>query len=434
VRFPRDYPVTRHKIFQRPSADAIHSGGINPGAINLISPLIPLLFAAAILLAGNGLQSTLVALRANAEGFDTQLIGLMGAAYFCGFLSASFLAVKLIRAFGHIRVFAALAAIGAVGSLVLALVPNPYSWVAIRFITGFCFSGLLMVIESWINESVSNTNRGRVMSIYRIVDLMAVTAAQFLLPVVGFIGFELFAIVAIMFCLSLVPVSLSNRSKPTPPDSFKFDIKTIWAISPVACLGTFTIGLTNSAFRMIGPIYATEIGFDTQGVVLFMTAGIVGGAVMQFPLGYLSDKLGRRKTVLIATAGAVFAGLFMSFYASASNQLIYAGSFMFGAFAIPLYSLSAAHANDRAKKGQFVAISAGLTFFFAIGAIFGPYIASVVISKFGASAFFTYTSIAHASLIVVVLFRMTKRASVPAENRSRFSDFLKTAPNMKDPA
>lgn len=389
-----------------------------------------MLFAAAILLGGNGLQSTLVALRANAEGFDTQLIGLMGAAYFCGFLSASFLAVKLIQAFGHIRVFAALAAIGAVSSLVLVLVPNPYYWVAIRCLTGFCFSGLLMVIESWLNESVSNTNRGQVMSIYRIIDMMAVTGAQFLLPVVGFVGFELFVIVAIMFCLSLLPVSLSNRSRPKMPDGFKFDFKAIWQISPLACLGTLTIGLTNSAFRMIGPIYATEIGFDTRGVVLFMTAGIIGGAVMQYPLGYLSDKLGRRKTVLIATLGAVLSGLFLSVFAGNSNSLIYVGSFMFGAFAMPLYSLSTAHANDRAQKGQFVVISAGLTFFFALGAVVGPYMASVVITQFGASAFFTYTSIVHGSLICVVLFRMVRTKSVPVNKRHRFSELLHAAPDI----
>lgn len=396
----------------------------------MISPLIPLLFAAAILLAGNGLQSTLVALRANAEGFDTQLIGLMGATYFCGFLSASFLAIRLIQAFGHIRVFAALAAIGAAASLILVLIPNPYCWMVIRCITGFCFSGLLMVIESWINESVSNTNRGQVMSVYRIVDLVAVTGAQFLLPIIGFVGFELFAIVAIMFCLSLLPVSLSNRSKPKPPDGFSFEFRTVWQISPLACLATLTIGLTNSAFRMIGPIYATEIGFDTSGVVLFMTAGIIGGAVMQYPLGYLSDKLGRRKTVLIATLGAVLAGMFMSFLAGNSNPLIYAGSFMFGAFAIPLYSLSSAHANDRAQQGQFVVISAGLTFFFALGAIVGPYIASVVITQFGASAFFAYTSFIHGLLICAVLFRMARRKSVPTDKRRRFAELLHSAPDI----
>jgi MFS family permease len=396
----------------------------------LLSSLTPLLFAAAILLAGNGLQTTLVALRANAEGFDTQLIGIMGAAYFLGFLIASVLGVRLIRAFGHIRVFAALASIGAAGSLVLAMYPNPYSWIVVRCITGFCFCGLLMVMESWINESVTNNNRGRVMSIYRIVDLMAVTGAQFLLPVVGFVSYELFAIVAIMFCLSAVPVSLSNSSKPQPPASFKFDLRTVWEISPLACIGTLSIGLTNSAFRMIGPIYASEIGFDTQGVVLFMTAGIMGGAIMQYPFGYLSDKLGRRSAVLIATIGALGAGLFMSFIAGTNSQLIYAGAFMFGSFAIPLYSLSGAHANDRAKKGQFVVVTAGLTFFFALGAIVGPFLASVVISHFGASAFFTYTSCVHASLILVVLYRIFKRAPVQAKDKTKFSGFLRMTPDL----
>lgn len=388
-----------------------------------------MLFAAAILLAGNGLQTTLIALRANAEGFDTQLIGVMGTAYFFGFMVASVLGVRLIRAFGHIRVFAALASIGAAGSLLLVMFPNPYNWIVVRCITGFCFCGLLMVMESWINESVTNSNRGRVMSIYRIVDLMAVTSAQFLLPVLGFLSYELFAIVAIMFCLSLVPVSLSNSSKPQAPASFKFDLKTVWHISPLACIGTLSIGLTNSAFRTIGPIYAAKSGFDTQGVVLFMTAGIMGGAIMQYPFGYLSDKLGRRSTVLIATAGALAAGIFMSFSAD-NNQMIYIGAFMFGSFAIPLYSLSGAHAHDRAQKGQFVVVTAGLTFFFALGAIIGPFLASVVIARFGPSAFFIYTSCVHAALIITVLYRMIKRAPASVKPRSNVGSFLRMTPDL----
>lgn len=375
------------------------------------------------------MQSTLVALRANAEGFDTQIIGLMGAAYFLGFMLASVLAIRLIRSCGHIRVFAALASVGAVGSLTLALLPNAYAWVVIRFVTGFCFSGLLMVMESWINESVANSNRGRIMSVYRIVDLTAVTGAQFLLPWIGVASYELFAIVAIMFSLSLVPVSLSNRSKPAIPEGFKFDLRSIWLISPLACLGSLSIGLTNSAFRMIGPIYATDIGFDTQGVVWFMTAGIIGGAVMQYPLGYLSDKLDRRKTVLIATIGAAGAGIFLAQFARQSPTLIYAGAFMFGSFAMPLYSLSAAHANDRAQKGQFVVISAGLGFFFALGAIVGPFMASVVISRYGANSFFIYTTYVHVALICAVLIRMSKSASVPAEKRIRFSERLRSMPD-----
>jgi MFS family permease len=393
-----------------------------------LGPLVPLLFAAAILLAGNGLQGTLIALRAVSEGFSPTLIGFMGAAYFGGFMLSCVWTAHLIRMVGHIRVFAALASVTAAGSLALVLLIDPIAWMVLRFAMGFAFAGVFMVIESWINESAGNRDRARVLSIYRLVDLTAVTGAQFLLPLFGADSFEIFAIMAIFFCLSLVPVSLSQSSKPKAPESFKFDLGAIWRISPVACIGCLTIGLTNSAFRLIGPIYAGEMGLDVTGIAIFMSAGIVGGAVLQFPLGMLSDRFDRRWTLIIATTGASLAALFLTFFAGAEANLLYLGAFAFGAFALPLYSLSAAHANDHAKKGQFVLVAAGLTLFFSIGASMGPLIASLVIEQFGAPAFFTYTSVIHASLIVTVLYRMTRRASVPAHARSRFVTLLRTSP------
>ncbi len=392
-----------------------------------ITRLVPLLVAAGILLAGNGLQGTLITLRAAEEGFDTTLIGVMGAAYFFGFLLSCLRAPHLIAAVGHIRVFTAFAALSAVSCLLLILVLDPLVWIAIRFIAGFCFSGLFMVIESWLNEQSGNADRGRVMSIYRMIDLTAVTGSQFLIPVFGIGGFEIFAVTAIIFCLSLVPVALSDRSRPTPPAAFRFDLATIWRISPMACMGTVSIGMTNGAFRMIGPLFGREAGLDTAGVAAFMSAGILGGAVMQFPLGYLSDRVDRRFAILAATAGAVAAGLFLA-RAGGDQWLIYAGAFAFGACAMPLYSLSAAVANDRAGDGQYVLIAAGLTFFYSIGAIIGPFIASVVIDTYSASAFFLYTSAVHAALIVLTVVRLLARPTVPRESRSRFVGLLRTSP------
>ena len=395
----------------------------------MIRPLIPLLFAAAILLGGNGVLGTLIALRANAEGFSVELIGLMGACYFAGFFAASFQAARLIRAFGHVRVFAALAAIGAVVPLIMSMVPNAYIWMAIRLLSGFCFAGLLMVIESWINASSKNTDRGRVLGIYRIVDLLFVTSTQFLIPFVGEGGYQIFSVVSIMYCLSLVPVALSNRSKPKPPENLTLNLKAVWGISPLACLTTLAIGLTNSAFRLIGPIYGVEIGLDTQSVIIFMTLGIIGGAILQYPLGYMSDKLGRRKTVLVATFGAMSAAIFLSTIpTTASPVYVFAGALAFGAFALPLYSLAAAHANDRAESGQYVLVSAGLTFFFSLGAVLGPYTASLVIQQFGPAAFFTYTCAVHGTLAFIVMIRIKRRASVPADQRSRFVGMLRTSP------
>ncbi len=393
-----------------------------------LRPFFALLITAGILFAGNGLQGTLIALRASAEGFPTTLVGLMGASYFLGFMLSCLYVARLIRAFGHIRVFAALAAVASAGSLLLVLLIDPYVWIVIRAAMGFCFAGVFMVLESWLNESVPNEDRGRIMSIYRLVDLSAVVGAQFLMPIIGLDGFQLFAIMAMLFCLSLVPVSLSNRSRPAPPDEFKFEISKIWAISPLACIGCLTIGLTNSAFRLIGPLYADEMGLDITGIAFFMSAGILGGAALQFPFGYLSDRFDRRWIVIVATAGAAISGLFLTFISGGTPQLLYAGAFAFGAFALPLYSLSAAHANDQAEAGQYVLLAAGLTLFFSLGASVGPIIASLVIEQFGAPMFFAYTSIVHASLIVSALYRMTRRASVPRHARSRFVTLLRTSP------
>lgn len=319
--------------------------------MKFLLPLSPLLAAAGILLAGNGLQGTLIALRSAHEGFDASLIGLMGTGYYAGFMLSCLFTARLIRAVGHIRVFSGLAAIAASASLTMVLWLDPVAWVGLRFISGFCFAGLFMVIESWLNASVDNAHRAGTLSVYRMVDLAAVTGSQFLLPVFGAYGFAIFAIAAIMTCLSLVPISLMDRTAPKPPDEFRFSIASIWAISPLACLGCITIGMTNSTFRLMGPIYASDIGFDTTGVATFMSAGIIGGAVLQLPLGWLSDRLDRRWVLIIATLGAAAAGFVLSYAAGTSHSMALTGIFMFGAFALPLYSLSAAHANDRAERG-----------------------------------------------------------------------------------
>lgn len=392
-----------------------------------LGPLLPLLIAAGILLAGNGLQGTLVTLRGAEEGFDAAFIGLMGTAYFGGFLVSCVISPRLLKAVGHIRVFAALAAIASSASLMLVLWIEPLVWILLRFVMGFCFSGLFMAVESWLNEASANKDRGRVLSIYRVVDLAVVTGSQFMLPLFGVGSFAIFALASIMISLSLVPVSLADRSSPKPPQQVSFDLKTIWSISPLACLGCITIGLTNSAFRTIGPLFGSAAGLDTAGIALFMSAGIIGGAVLQYPLGWMSDRLDRRYVFITATLGAAAAGFFLSTFAGNNPLLLYLGIFVFGAFSLPLYSLSAAHANDRASTGQYVLIAAGLSFFYSIGAAAGPLFVAWVMKIFGTSAFFTYTSIIHLLLVALTVWRMRAR-SRPERSSGRFTTLLRTSP------
>jgi len=393
-----------------------------------IRPLIPLLIAAGILLGGNGLQGTLIALRGAQEGFTPQIIGFMGTAYFGGFLIGCMAITRVMKAVGHVRSFAALAAIASAGTLMLVLVIDPFMWSAIRFVSGICFAGLFTVMEAWLNSGVSNENRARVLALYRIIDIGSVTGAQFLIPVIGADGFAIFAVMSIMITLSLVPVSLGDRSNPKPPEDVKLDLVRAWHISPLAAIGCIAVGMTNSSFRTLSPVYAEEIGMSVTDVVTFVSVGIIGGAIIQYPLGYLSDRWDRRAVLLLTTGFALASALALAFLAADDVLLNFIIVFIFGCFAMPLFSLSAAHANDRAGKDEFVLVSAALMLFYSIGAIGGPLTAAWTMEYFGPAALFLFIAAIYAIFILVTVYRMLARSGVPAERRGRFIAMLRTSP------
>ncbi len=394
-----------------------------------LGPVVPLLAAAGILLAGNGLFGTLITMRAQAEAFSLNEIGLLGTAYFAGFLVGTWRVTHLINAVGPIRVFASLAALGACGALILVMFVEPTTWIILRFLTGFCMAGLFTVVESWLNAAADNNERGRLLSIYRLIDLAAVTGSQLIIPVIGISGFHPFSLLAILLCLSLVPISLSRRGSPQlTAGTFRFDLIEVWRISPLAAIGVFAIGLTTSSFRLVGPVYASGVGLDLTGVATFMAVGIAGGTVLQYPLGWLSDRYDRRWVLIGATLGASAAGLTLSLLPTKDPFLLYAGIFAFGAFALPLYSLSVAHANDHARADQYALLSAGLIFIFSLGASIGPLAASLVIDAFGTPAFFAYVSFVHFLLVIATLLRMASRPSVPVSQRVRYVSLMRTSP------
>ena len=395
--------------------------------MNGLRPLIPILTTAGIVLGGNGLQGTLIALRGAHEGFSPTDIGFMGTAYFSGFLIGCLVIVSIMRGVGHIRAFSALAAIAASATLVMAIIIDVTLWTAMRFISGFCFAGLFTVMESWLNSGVSNDNRARVLSFYRVIDIVAVTGAQFLIPVIGADGFAIFAVMAIMIAISLVPVSLGDRSNPTPPDDVKLDLKRAWAISPVAALGCVAIGLTNSAFRTLSPVYAQDIGFGTADVATFVSVSIIGGALIQYPLGHASDRHDRRSVLLVTTMLALAAAVALSLFSGGGRAVNFALVFVFGAFAMPLYSLSAAHANDRAATNEYVMINAALMLFYSLGAIVGPFAAATAMQRFGPQALFQFSAGVYVVFIAIIIWRMRVRAPARAEERGRFTALLRTS-------
>ena len=392
-----------------------------------LRPLIPILTAAGILLGGNGLQGTLIALRGAQEGFSPAIIGFMGTAYFAGFLIGCLVIVRMMRAVGHIRAFSALAAIAAAGTLVMALSINPFTWTGIRFLSGFCFAGLFTVMEAWLNSGVANKDRARVLALYRIIDLGAVTGSQFLIPIIGPEGFPIFAVMAIMITLSLVPVSLGDRSNPAPPEDVKLDLRRAWEISPIAAIGCIAVGVTNSAFRTLSPVYAEQIGMSVADVATFVSVSIIGGALIQYPLGYASDRSDRRTVLLVTTGLAMTAAVALGMFAGGDRLLNFALVFVFGSFAMPLFSLSAAHANDRAGKNEYVMLNAALMLFYSFGAIGGPFAAAGVMEWYGPHALFLFAAAVYAVFIALILYRMRARAPAPEAQRGRFTALLRTS-------
>ncbi|AYD00463.1 MFS transporter [Neorhizobium sp. NCHU2750] len=393
-----------------------------------IRPLVPLLVTAGILIGGNGLQGTYIALRGTAEGFSPSVIGLIGAGYSVGFAIGCIYVARLLRAIGHIRTFAAMAAIGASCSVVMAQVIDPVSWAIMRFLIGISVASLFATVESWINAKVTNDNRARTLSIYRFVDLGSVTFAQYLIPTVGIDGQAIFSIITIAMTLSLVPISIADKSGPAPPATISFDLKAVWQISPLAVVGVVAVGLSMAAFRNIGPIYAHELGMDITSIATFMSAGIIGGVVLQYPLGVYSDKLDRRRVIVWATVGSILTGAYLSFGAGNNQTANIIAVFLFGAFSMPLYSLCSAHGNDHAQPGQYALVASGLLFFWSVGAIVGPLLAATLLQYCGPRAFFGYTSFIFVGFLIFTIRRMGVRPPVPpSERRSRFRALLRTS-------
>lgn len=389
-----------------------------------------LLLSAAILLAGGGLLGTLVAVRAQAEGFALPFIGLLMSSYYLGFIAGCFATPHLVLRAGHIRAFGALAALTAAATLMLAISQNMGLWLVLRVIVGFCFSGLYMIMESWINEKSPNEKRGQILAIFRIVDLVAVTIGQFLLLLSNPAGFILFSIVSILICLSIVPLAMTKALVPQPISHTSLNLQKLYRVSPIAVFSALAVGMTNAAFLGISPAYISLLGYDLVMVSLFISVAIISGALAQWPIGYISDFIDRRLVLLFVAGASLASGLFLGTLGSHSTTLLLLGSCLYGTFGMSIFGLSAAHANDHADAGEFVAISGGLLLVYGIGSIMGPVLATVFMEVISPNWLFIYMAIVHSFLLIIGIFRLTRRSPVPAEEQE---DYIAIAAAQKTP-
>lgn len=393
-----------------------------------LAPVAALLLGVSILLTGQGLQGTLLPVRASLEAFSTVSIGLMGAAYFLGFTLGCLKGGDLVKRVGHVRVFLAMTALGSSAPLVHGLVLNPIAWGLLRMLTGFCFAVLYLVIESWLNESSTNENRGVVFSTYVMISLSVLAAGQMMTLLYEPTGFQLFAIASVLVSLGAIPVALSTAPTPAQPQSVELNLPKLYRISPAASIGCLTTGLANGAFWSLAPLFTQSVSSQTSLAAWFMTATVIGGALSQWPLGYASDKFGRRKVLL----GAAVIGVVIStFVFNAMDNLTFVTTnivgLAWGAIAFPLYAISVAHANDYVDADDYVMVSSGLLLLYGVGAIVGPFAASAIMTATDASGLYTFTGVVHLAMAGFVVHRMIRRESAPDEQHIAFGDALATA-------
>lgn len=387
-----------------------------------LAPVAALLISVALLLMGNGLQGTLIPVRANLENFRAFELGLLGTAYFFGFTAGCLHGPTLVRRAGHIRAYLAMTSVASGIALLHPMLVEPVLWFALRVATGYCFAVLYIIIESWINERADNRVRGTVFSVYTIINLTVITLGQLMIGFADPNAFILFAIASILVSFAALPVAFTAAAHPQMVEHVHPNVRSLARISPVGTAGCFAVGLANGAFWTLGPVFASDAGLDTAGIGIFMSAVVLGGAIAQWPLGRISDRMDRRFVMLIATAIALGAAVALMILTEPTRDTMIIAGALFGAGAFPLYPLAVAHANDNARPDQFVEVSSGLLLVFGIGAAIGPFIASLVRQVAGMPMLFVFTASVHLVLIGFILWRMNLRAAPKPEDRTDFTD------------
>ena len=368
-----------------------------------------LLLGMMLLMVGNGLQGTLLGVRGGIEGFSTFDMSIVMSAYFAGFLGGSRLAPEMIRRVGHVRVFAALASFI---SAILILYPafaHPVAWALGRVVIGFCFSGVYVTAESWLNNSADNTNRGKTLSVYMIVQMFGIVCAQVLLVMGDAGGYALFIVASVLVSISFAPILLSISPTPAFETTKPMPLKTLIKTSPLGCFGMFLLGGVFSAQFGMSAVYGMAAGLTIVQISMFVSSIYVGALLMQYPIGWFSDYVDRRVVILIVAAvgGAMsLVGFLFDHYFGA----LLVAAFVIGGTSNPLYSLLIAYTSDYLEADDMAAASGGLIFTNGMGAIMGPLVTGWMMDVFGTQAFFMVIAVLMLTLTGYAGYRMTQRS------------------------
>ncbi|MFN0115469.1 MAG: MFS transporter [Paracoccaceae bacterium] len=378
-----------------------------------------LLLGVMLLMLGNGIQGTLLGIRGRIEGFSTAEMSYIMSAYFIGFLFGSRMAPEMIRRVGHVRVFSALGSLISAVLVLYPVAPEPWAWVLLRILIGFCFSGIYVTTESWLNNTSTNETRGQALSAYMIVQMLGIIAAQALLNTADPAGFVLFAVPSVLVSLAFMPILLSAAPAPSFERTAPLSFVRLYRASPLGCVGMFLLGGVFAAQFGMASVWGTEAGLSVRNITIFVASVYIGGLLFQYPVGLASDILGRRPLILaLAVTGAAVSLLP---FISADLWVLCAVGAVTGGVSNPLYSLLLAYTNDFLENREMAAASAGLIFINGLGAIGGPIVTGWAMAHVGPNGFFLFIAILFGLLAAYAAWRMTRRRVLGAPHPSAFA-------------
>lgn len=378
-----------------------------------------LLLGMFLLMIGNGLQGSLLGVRGAIEGFDPAYLSFVISAYFVGFLGGSWLAPGMIRNVGHVRVFAAMASLISAMFILYAAVPNIWAWGLMRLVVGFCFSSVYVVAESWLNDASSNENRGKALSVYLIVQMLGIVTGQGVLNFGDPAGYGLFVLISVVVSVSFAPILLSVSPAPVYETAKRMTLRELFHVSPLGFVGAVLVGAVFSALFGMASVYGAARGLSIGEIATFVSAIFLGGMVLQWPIGWASDRMDRRLLIVLVTAFSACACL-GGMGSGASANALYVAAFLIGGAVNPLYGVVIAHANDYLEHEDMASASAGLVFIVGLGAVGGPVIVGQMMQALGPWAFFLYIFGCMSAISLYGVYRMTRRAARPAEETYGF--------------
>ncbi|GLK44514.1 MULTISPECIES: MFS transporter [Novosphingobium] len=394
--------------------------------LNAILPVRSLLLAIFILMAGGGFMNTLVSVRLERAGSGTLAIGLVGTAYFAGLVAGSLRAPALLRRIGHIRAFAAFVAVLSASTLAYAIHRDVLLWGALRFADGLCLAGIYVCLESWLGERAEGAGRGSVLAGYMIALYGGQAIGQFTLNLGG--GGSTLPLLAgsILISLAAVPVVLTRIAAPAPSEGASLRFRELYVVSPLGIVGALLTGVMLGAFYAMGAVYARRSGLDLSATALFMSVVIMGGVALQWPLGRLSDRMDRRKVIVMGFAGTLIASLAIALTSGTAPLMAFGA--LFGGLSFALYPLCVAHTNDHLTSDQRIAASGGLVLLYSLGAAIGPSMAAIAMTFLGTSGLFLFVAACAGTALAFGLWRQARSEPVPTHLQETYVVLPRTTP------